>query len=92
MEQCTQEQKLIRVFMALCSKSLGLQKVIVGRKRSSIYCYQECIRDDVQTLKEHYDQLPECMKTLVGLFEIEFYVRQGQFDTAIETFNVIQRR
>ncbi|PHZ15442.1 uncharacterized protein RHIMIDRAFT_272589 [Rhizopus microsporus ATCC 52813] len=74
MDQCTQEQRLIHVFMALCSKSLGLQK--------------ECIRNDVQTLKKHYDQLPECIKTLVGLFEIEFHVCQGQFDTAIETFNV----
>ncbi|RCH98480.1 hypothetical protein CU097_014668 [Rhizopus azygosporus] len=50
--------------------------------------YTECIRDDVQTLKKHYDQLPECIKTLVGLLEIEFHVRQGQFDAVIETFNV----
>ncbi|CEG70756.1 hypothetical protein RMATCC62417_06595 [Rhizopus microsporus] len=73
MDQYTQEQRLIHVFMTLCSKSLGLQK---------------CIRDDVQTLKKHYDQLPECIKALVGLFEIEFHVCQGQFDAAIETFNV----
>ncbi|CEI96008.1 hypothetical protein RMCBS344292_10179 [Rhizopus microsporus] len=78
MDQCTQEQRLIHVFMTLCSKSFGLQKC---------YC-QECIRDDVQTLKKHYDQLPECIKTLVGLLEIEFHVRQGQFDAVIETFNV----
>ncbi|CEG78852.1 hypothetical protein RMATCC62417_13392 [Rhizopus microsporus] len=74
MDQCTQEQRLIHVFMTLCSKFLGLQK--------------ECIRDDVQTLKKHYDQLPECIKTLVRLFGIEFHVCQGQFDAAIETFNV----
>lgn len=42
----------------------------------------------MQTLKKHYDQLPECIKTLVGLLEIEFHVRQGQFDAVIETFNV----
>lgn len=42
----------------------------------------------MQTLKKHYDQLPECIKTLVGLFEIEFHVCQRQFDAAIETFNV----
>lgn len=42
----------------------------------------------MQTLKKHYDQLPKCIKALVGLFEIELHVCQGQFDAAIETFNV----